>query len=104
MAYRNSKLQTATFGATGGGGTILNRLYGGAGPAINYVVRIELVERTAGAKQIEDSGSIFIEIPAAVAVGTPYVFTFGDGVRLAGDLIINGAGTSSGTVTYYAGL
>lgn len=103
LAYRNSKLETLAFPTTGGGGGILTRLYG-SGPAVNYVVRIDLVEVSAGAGGIDDGASLSIEIPAGVAVGSAYHFDFGDGYRLGGDLVLSGAGTRSGTVTYYAGV
>lgn len=103
MAFRNSVLRTNTFAATGGGTTILERLYGGVGPALNYVVSVDLIEVTAGAGSLEVNG-VSIDIPAAVPVGTHHSFSFGDGLRLTNsDVVLVGAGTRSGTITYYVG-
>lgn len=94
---------TTTFATLGGGATIANRLYGGSGPAIVYLVKLELQEQTAGAAAISDGAALQIDIPATVPVGTRYEYTFGDGYRLGGDLVMGGVGTRSGTITYYVG-
>lgn len=102
LAFRNSPLRTTAFAAAGGGATILNQLFNGVGPAVNYITKVELVEVSAGAGTLQD-GVFTIDLPAAMAIGTRQEFTFGDGYRLGGELVLAGTGTRSGTVTYYAG-
>lgn len=104
MAYRNSKLVVKSFPAGGGGVTILERLAGGQGPAVNYVVKVNLIEVAAGTGTLDDGSGISIDLPAGAVVGSEKTFDFGDGYRLTGDLTLNGAGQRSGTVVYYTGV